>query len=338
MNAHGHPKRNEMTSRERVLAAVRGLPVDRVPVMYWLNPHTTCRLIAEHFPTKNRFWNATGPFLWRRFTKGGRLEAREIWRAAPQLSFLHGMGPYALELGADMANVPYGTPTFWGRIYRSNGQLRVRDALGTVRGMCGIYLEAIKPAIGSIEDVKNYRFPDVTHPRHYAAIRRFRKARPDACIFTDNFGVQDVFSTWLWDTASYMMALIQYPEEMMEFKRRLNRWQIDVARRSVAAGSDIIMIYDDYGHSTNTFLSPQMWRQFVFPHLKEKIEAIHEAGALAMLHCCGHQMPLLESFVEAELDIVQSSSPARETTSRRRFAGSATGCASPRASTSSAAS
>ena len=36
-----------MTPRERVSAAVRGLPVDRAPVMYWINPHAACRLMSE---------------------------------------------------------------------------------------------------------------------------------------------------------------------------------------------------------------------------------------------------------------------------------------------------
>lgn len=303
------PRPDSMTSKERVLAAAKGLPTDRIPVMYWLNPHTVCRLIAEFEPTRNRIWNQAGPYFWRKYINGGGINAKERWRALPQTAYLHGMGPYALELGADLANVPYGTTSFWGKLYRENGRLRIKDALGTVRGMCGIYLEVVKPAIGNIDDVKNYRFPDVSEDKHYAAIKKFRAASPGACIFTDNFGVQDVFATWLWDTQSYLLALMRHPQEMHDFKRRLNDWQIDVARRSVAAGSDIIMIYDDYGHSTNTFLSPAMWREFVFPHLKKKIEAIHDAGALAMLHCCGHQMSLLDAYVEAELDILQAFQP-----------------------------
>jgi uroporphyrinogen decarboxylase len=53
----------------------------------------------------------------------------------------------------------------------------------------------------------------------------------------------------------------------------------------------------------------EMWKEFTYPHLKKHIEAVHDAGALAMLHSCGHQMPFLEHYVEAELDILQSFQP-----------------------------
>jgi len=36
-----------MTPKERIHAAARGLPADRVPVFYWIEAHTGCRLMAE---------------------------------------------------------------------------------------------------------------------------------------------------------------------------------------------------------------------------------------------------------------------------------------------------
>ena len=42
--------KTSMTSRERFLAAGRGLPVDRMPIYYWLNPHGCCKLIAQYKP------------------------------------------------------------------------------------------------------------------------------------------------------------------------------------------------------------------------------------------------------------------------------------------------
>jgi len=52
-----------------------------------------------------------------------------------------------------------------------------------------------------------------------------------------------------------------------------------------------------------------MWKEFTYLHLKKHIEAVHDAGALAMLYSCGYQMPFLEHYVEAELDILQSFQP-----------------------------
>ena len=67
----------KMTPRERVHAAAKGLPVDRVPVMYWLNPHTVCRLMSEFQPGHNLYWNWLANFLWRQFSKGRRIQCTE---------------------------------------------------------------------------------------------------------------------------------------------------------------------------------------------------------------------------------------------------------------------
>jgi uroporphyrinogen decarboxylase len=77
----------------------------------------------------------------------------------------------------------------------------------------------------------------------------------------------------------------------------------------VEAGADVILIYDDYGTTGAPLTSVKMWKEFTYPHLKKHIEAIHDAGGLVMLHSCGYQMPFLEHYVEAELDILQTFQP-----------------------------
>jgi len=74
-----------MTSRERVNAAARGLPVERVPLFLWLNPHACSRMIAEYQSLKKRGLNMLARFLWNRFHKSGEMQAHESWRALPLL-------------------------------------------------------------------------------------------------------------------------------------------------------------------------------------------------------------------------------------------------------------
>lgn len=78
---------------------------------------------------------------------------------------------------------------------------------------------------------------------------------------------------------------------------------------SARAGADIVLIYDDYGYTGRTLFSMPMWEEFTFPHLSRLVDAIHDAGALAMLHSCGYQMPFLEYYVQAGVDILQPFQP-----------------------------
>jgi uroporphyrinogen-III decarboxylase len=297
------------SSRERVLAAIRGLPVDRVPVMYWLNPHAACRMMATRYPSNNRVKNVQARFLWGRFASAGGMHGAELWRGLPFLMGEYANGEYALHLGADVALLPLATANAPQKTTVEKGHLRFLDVYGAKRKVGGIYLEVAEPAIQSIEHLREYHFPDFSKERYYAGIRRFRQAHPGACIAVEAFGVQDLFSTQIWSMEPFMLALYDAPEEIKTFQQRMADWTIDTAVRSVRAGADVIYLYDDYGYTGRPLISMKMWQEFTFPHLKRIIAAVHEAGAVVMLHSCGYQMPFLPHYVEAELDILQSFQP-----------------------------
>lgn len=302
-------KKPQMTPRERVMASAKGLPVDRVPVMFWLNPHAAAKLIAEYQPAKNKFYRWWGRRVWKNFRQGHWLFSEETCNALPLTLQVYANSEYVCELGADMANIPFGSATFWGRLYREKGRLRARDAFGSVRGMGGIYLEVIEPSIKEIKDLAGFQFPDASADKHYERIRRFRKRHPGLCIFVDNFGVQDLPATQVWEMSKFMMAMVDYPDEVKAFQKRWADYMIGIARKSAEAGADIIFIYDDYGYTDQTLLSMKMWKEFTYPQLRRQVDAAHDAGALVMLHSCGFQTPFLDYYVEAGVDILQSFQP-----------------------------
>jgi uroporphyrinogen decarboxylase len=298
-----------MTSRERVLAAIRGLPVDRVPVMYWLNPHAASRMMATGYPSNNRVINLQARFLWGRFRGSGGMAGAELWRGLPFLMGGYASGEYVLQLGADVALLSLDTANAAQKTTLEKGHLRFLDIYGAKRRIGGIYLEVAEPPIRSVADLRGYRFPDFSSERYYAGIRRFRKEHPAACIAVEAFGVQDLFSTQLWSMEPFMLALYDAPQEVKAFQQRMADWTIDTAVRSVRAGADVVYLYDDYGYTGRPLISIKMWKEFTFPHLKRIVEAVHEAGAVVMLHSCGYQMPFLPYYVEAEIDILQSFQP-----------------------------
>lgn len=299
----------KMTPRERVHAAARGLPVDRVPVMYWFNPHLACRLMAEFQQARSRLNQAAAVAHWKSFKEQGELGAPELVRALPHTLNEYANGKYALELGADAVIEPVGAGGNVSRMYWEGGSLRVLDAYHSVRALGGIYMDVVEPAIKSVADLKDYRFPDFSQSKHYSYIRKLRKRYPGASIMMENFGVQDFFSTQIWSMPPFMMALCEYPDEVKAYQQRFADWAVDTAYRGVKAGADIVFIYDDYGYTGRTLISMDMWKEFTYPHLKRIIGAVHDAGALTMLHSCGFQTPFLDYYVEAGLDILQAFQP-----------------------------
>ncbi len=309
MGMMGDAMKSEMTSRERVRATVEGLPVDRVPVMTWLNPHAGCRLMAEFQAASDENGNAAGCEMWQNFCRGSGPTSEDERAFLPILYTNYVNREYALDLGSDLVRVGIAIDNLGERIADENGSLRIRDAFGSVRGMANVYLEVIRPAVSNIKELVELPLPDASSDRPFEAIRKFRAEHPDACLYGESFGVQDLPSTQIWEMSQFMLALYDYPDEMKRFQARFNDYMIDLSRRTVAAGADVILIYDDYGTTGAPLTSVPMWKEFTYPHLKKHVEAVHDAGAIAMLHSCGYQMPFLPYYVEAEVDILQSLQP-----------------------------
>jgi uroporphyrinogen-III decarboxylase len=298
-----------MTSRERVRATVEGRPVDAVPVMTWLNPHAGCRLMAEFQPASDPVGNATGRRLWEQFSQESASLSEEERAFVPLLHMGYVNREYALDLGSDLVSVGVPIDELGRRLPSEDGSLVIQDAFGSVRRMSSVYLEVVEPAVKDIKDLVELPLPDAASEKPYDAIRRFRADHSDACLYGESFGVQDLPSTQIWEMSQFMLALYDYPDEVKRFQARFNDYMIGLSRRMLAAGADVILIYDDYGTSGSPLTSVEMWKEFTYPHLKKHIEAVHDAGGIAMLHSCGYQMPFLPYYVDAELDILQSLQP-----------------------------
>ena len=304
---------DKMTSRERVHAAARGLPVDRVPVFFWINAHAGCRLMARYRPGRSRGVTRLARFLRNRFERPGDQENPENWRFLPLLFDVHSFNwanEYGLALGGDMVLVSFATPwRYAGYSYRE-GHIRVKDFYGVGRAVGGgIYPDAVEPVIKDVNDLKYYLLPDPNNDRLYGVFRKFRQRNPEACIAAEVWGVQDFTATSMLGMERFMLFLYDHPEEMKGFLKRWTDFNIVVARKSVEAGADIVYIEDDYGSNDRPLISMKMWKEFTYPGLKRLVDAAHEAGALVCLHSCGYQEPFLEHYVEIGIDMLQPFQP-----------------------------
>lgn len=303
----------KMSPKERVAATVKGLPVDRVPVFIWLNAHTGCKLMTEYKPSRYPIRNTMAKLFWNRFKNGGYQKSKEIWRTLPMTFDIHTFNwanEYGLELGSDILIASFATPVRYTTMYLENKSLRFRDIFGVTRAMGGgIYPDMIKPVINNINEALSYRAPDTSHEKLYGMFRKVRKAYPEIFIGAEVWGPQDFTNTSMFGTENFMTALIEYPDEMKKFLDKWTECSRDILVRSIRAGANAVFIEDDYGYDNRTFISTRMWDEFTYPRLKKLVDAAHEEGALAILHSCGFQMPLLDFYVKAGIDMIQAFQP-----------------------------
>lgn len=82
---------------------------------------------------------------------------------------------------------------------------------------------------------------------------------------------------------------------------------IEMARAMRAAGVELFMMGD--ASASCDVISPQHFREFVFPYYKSYCAEIHELGALTYVHVCGNQTPLAEMLADSGVDCIEPMDP-----------------------------
>jgi uroporphyrinogen decarboxylase len=76
----------------------------------------------------------------------------------------------------------------------------------------------------------------------------------------------------------------QDPGLLKEIIAWYGEFEFAVAKAMIDAGADIIAA----GESVGYFLSPEMFREYVYPFEKATFKKISDYGAPVLIHCCGH--------------------------------------------------
>jgi len=96
---------------------------------------------------------------------------------------------------------------------------------------------------------------------------------------------------WVEDMAETYAALIVKLQEIL-FERE--------------GAPDGIWYYEDMGFKERPFMSPQMYRDLIFPAHKYTIEYAHKKGMPVIMHSCGFVEPLLPGMIDAGVDCYQT--------------------------------
>jgi len=80
---------------------------------------------------------------------------------------------------------------------------------------------------------------------------------------------------------------------------------IEVSRDMFRHGVDVVRV----GAASTAVLGPRIYERFVLPWHRRMSAAIRASGGLAILHCCGHVNPMLESFAAAGWDGLEPLTP-----------------------------
>jgi len=106
----------------------------------------------------------------------------------------------------------------------------------------------------------------------------------------------------------YLMFLGLYPDRAFLFSEKLCDIHMESLEKWLGAVGpyiDIILFGDDLGGQTGPLISPQMYRDFIKPfHQKLWKRAKALADVKVMLHCCGGVRELLDDMIDVGLEAI----------------------------------
>ena len=263
-----------MRSRERVEAALKGQPVDRIPHNF-------------------RAWGNVLDLLCESLALPDRDSVLE-W-AQSDFRDLGGLGSFlkpgvGLETGYDI----------WG----------VRRE--TREGEHGSYAHIVhSPLAGAsnMDDARAYQFPDAHELFDFSGLPDAAKSAGRDGEYFLFMEVESVFDrTWAVRGMENLLVDLIADEEMAHYMIGQNaRFFYERTRMLLEAGRgaiDCVGLFDDFGTQEGLLISPEMYRRFVKPHQVDLIRLAHEHGAQVFYHSCGCVAELYPEFVEIGVDII----------------------------------
>lgn len=109
-----------------------------------------------------------------------------------------------------------------------------------------------------------------------------------------------------------LLMYIMEPEIVLASNRQSVKLQNELDKFHIRPGTCGLMVEQDMAGTNAPLISPDMFREFCLPFLKERITQIKKYSSKALnnsqviLHNCGNNMPLMDMFIECGIDCYQS--------------------------------
>lgn len=267
-----------MTGRERILARIDGLPVDRLPLM----------------PITMMFAADTAGVPYGRYARDHRVLADAQCRTAETYDFdyvscISDPAREAADCGARVVYFDDQPPA-----------LDEVDALLSDKRL----LRSLQPpdplAGGRMTD----RVQATALLRERAGASRLVEGwiEGPCAQGADLRGINTLMLDF-FDDPTFVHELFAF---VVDLELRFARAQID-------AGADLIGI----GDAAASLVGPQLYDEFVWPYEQQLVDGVHAMGARVRLHICGNTRPLLASMGRLGADIVDLDYPAPVAEARR---------------------
>jgi len=133
----------------------------------------------------------------------------------------------------------------------------------------------------------------------------------EGVLLTGGWGVGVDMADWLCGMERFMIHSMDQPEFARGLLEMIHQWNLRRMELVLAGGVDLYIRRAWYEGCD--FLTPQFHRQVVLPRIKAEVDLAHERGSLFGYICSSGTMPFLDAYVEAGIDVLIGVDPVQGT-------------------------
>ena len=306
------PKRPErMTARERILAALRRQPVDRLPFTPLIDHYVLLDLYPEIWREKDRLKRA-----WITLKASRAFEIDVLLRHVPVIKTIGVNSVFIEQLGQ------FGGPCQVRSVLKNDLLIETLDTpVGSLSGTWGFTEESgilphpVKHLVNNYEELKIYHYA-VEHMRPKQVVPDYETfLAVDKAIGRDGIATTSFHNTPLmhliecvWGLENTIYLLNDHRAEVEDILEKLYHPQKQFVEQLAASPAQIAINYEN---TSSTLISPKYFRRYCLPHLNEYAQILHSAGKINLVHMCGKLRAFVDDFREGlEADGIADIAPA----------------------------
>ena len=282
-----------MTSRERTLLALDHQVPDRIPIDFWASAGMKRKILSKLGLSFDEFLDVHDVDL--RYIEGPRY-----------------IGP-SLDTPSAESDGRKVSTDIWG-VSRVSVKLELGDASEHYSELAASPLQEAM-TVDEVESYAHWPSPDWFDYGVIEAQCDDLRAQGRAVVFMGdrmNRIAQLKPAMYLCGIDTILMNMALNPDVVHAVFARIHAFYTEYLQRILTAANgkiDIVASGDDFGTQKGTFMSPDMWDEFLRDGFADYNGIVHAFGARVMHHTCGAVEPLISTMIDCGLDVLQSIQP-----------------------------
>jgi uroporphyrinogen decarboxylase len=151
--------------------------------------------------------------------------------------------------------------------------------------------------------------PDPRAETRYAHFRpviegcthRYIVAKISRCLFERAWSLRGM--------ENLLVDLKENPSFVHELFQIITDYSLGLIEALARFDIDAIRFSDDWGGQLGMIMSPDTWRTFVKPYLRQLYARAHECGFSVFIHSCGNVSSILDDLIEIGVDVFNPLQP-----------------------------